>query len=345
MKQGKSKTPESQKDSETTIKIEDERFPTPSLQWNDIIKVVGSVAGFIGLGGALLWLFGRSFYAGLFSAFGFSSLTVSIAPEDYLEQGTTSLVYFFLDLLFTIFLYYLAYIFKIFFYEKILKHTKNYITRIISILLVFTIGVITGILLTNTSNLGISVSYFYEDMINFLAIFMIFMGLEVAFLVVSPAGFKNQNEPSESPSIISSQTPIAIARILILIAMLGNFITIQSGSSLVNGYMAGCVTTLRKSTPVVIFSNNPVLIEGQTRTQDLYVYNDYFLLFTDKDNYFLFREINLNNYKPAYLFIVSKDVAKTIQITRIPVSGDEIKKYNGMCIKKIRGDTVPGGTT
>jgi len=95
MKQGKSKIPKSQKDNETTIKIEDERFPTPSLQWNDVIKVVGSVAGFIGLGGALLWLFGRSFYAGLFSAFGFSSLTVSIAPEDYLEQGTTSLVYFF----------------------------------------------------------------------------------------------------------------------------------------------------------------------------------------------------------------------------------------------------------
>jgi len=209
-------------------------------------------------------------------------------------------------------------------------------TRIISILMVFTIGIIAGILLTNTSNLGISVSYFYEDTINFLAIFMIFMGLEVAFLVASPAGFKNQKEPSELPSIISSQTPIAIARILILIAMLGNFITIQSGTSIVNGYIAGCIATLRKSTPVVIFSSNPVLTEGQTRTQDLFIYNDYFLLFTDKDNYFLFRETNPSNYRPVYLFVVSKDVAKTIQITRLPVSVDETNKYNEMCTQKYK---------
>jgi len=336
MKQQKPKISKLKKDNEETLKIEDEKFPTPSLQWNDIIKVVGSVAGFIGLGGALLWLFGRSFYTGLFSAFGFSSLTVSIAPEDYLEQGTTSLIYFFLDLLFTIFLYYLAYIFKIFFYEKVLKYTRNYITRIISILIVFTIGITAGIFLTNTSNLGISVSYFYEDTINFLAIFMIFTGLEVAFLVASPASFNNQKEPSETPSIISSQTPIAIARILILIAMLGNFITIQSGTSLVNGYIAGCVATLRKSTPVVIFSSNSIFSEGQTRTQDLYVYNNYFLLFTDKDNYFLFRETNPGNYKPASLFVVSKDVAKTIQITRLPVSKDETNRYNEMCTQKIK---------
>jgi len=232
------------------------------------------------------------------------SIQVFFPPEDYLEQGTTSLVYFFLDLLFTIFLYYLAYIFKIFFYEKILKYTRNYMTRIISILMVFTIGIIAGILLTNTSNLGISVSYFYEDTINFLAIFMIFMGLEVAFLVASPAGFKNQKEPSELPSIISSQTPIAIARILILIAMLGNFITIQSGTSIVNGYIAGCIATLRKSTPVVIFSSNSIFSEGQTRTQDLYVYNNYFLLFTDKDNYFLFRETTtIFSYLPIKIII------------------------------------------
>ncbi|MEP7137918.1 MAG: hypothetical protein ABI904_23570 [Chloroflexota bacterium] len=337
MKQEKAKVPE--------LKNDEGRFPTPSLQWNDIIKVIGSVAGFIGLGGALLWLFGRYFYTGLFSAFGFPSLTVSIAPEDYLEKGISSLIYFFLDLLFTIFLYYLAYLFKISFYENILKHTKTYVTRIISILLVFTIGIIAGILLVDTSNLGISVSYFYENTINLLAVFMIFMGLEVAFLIASPIGLKIQKEPSESQSIISSQTPIALSRILIMIAMLGNFLTIQSSASLVNGYMAGCVITLRKTTSIVIFSNNPILIEGQIRTQDLYTYNDYFLLFTDKDNYYLYRETNVSNNKPKYLFVVSKDVAKTIQTTGIPVTTDEIQKYSELCIKKFKTVKLPGGTS
>ena len=312
------------------------RFPTPSLQWSDIISVIGTVAGFLGLGGALLWLFGRSFYAGFFAAFGFSPLTISIAPEDYLEKGTTSLVYFILDILFTVFLYYLAYLFKIFYFEKILKHIKHYIAGIVSILFVFTIGVISGVLLTDTSNLGISTNYFYEDTINLLSIFMIFMGLETGFLFASPVGTKNQFVVSENQSIISSQTPIALARILILIAMLGNFMTIQSGSSFIHGYLGGCVTTLQKSIPVVIFSNNPVFTEGEIKARELFVYNDYFILFSDKDNYYLFREINLNNYKPKNLFVVSKDVAKTIEMTRISVSREEFKKYSEMCANKIR---------
>jgi len=317
-------------------KIDEEKFPTPSLQWNDIIKVLGSIAGFIGLGGALLWLFGRSFYVGLLSSFGGSSLTVSIALEDFLEKGTASLVYFILDILFTLFLYYLAYLFKIFFYEKILRRTKSYILRIVSILLVFTIGVISGILLTNTSNLGISASYFYEDTVNLVSIFMIFTGLETSLLFASPLGIKNQNELAENQSIISSQTPIALARILILIAMLGNFLVIQSSSSYVGGYFSGCMITLRKSTPVVMFSNTPVLTEGQIRTQELYAYNDYFLLFTDRDYYYLYREIEPSNNKPKNLFVVSKDVAKTIQMTTIPVPKDEIMKYNQICTNKIR---------
>lgn len=322
--------------AETLLQNGSDKFPVPTMQWNDIFKVIGSVAGFIGLGGALLWFFGRSFYSGLLSAFGTSSLTVSIAPEDYLEKGTISIIYFILDVLFTIFLYYLAYLFKIFYFEKILSNIKNYIVRIALILLVFAVGVIGGVFLTDTSNLGISASYFYETPINLLSIFMIFMGLEISFLFASTAGIKNQNGLSETQSIISSQTPIAIARILILIAMLGNFLTIQSSASFVSGYMAGCVITLRKSTPVVIFSNNPVLIEGQTQMQDLYVYNDYYLLLTDKDNYYLFREINLNSYKPKYVFVVSKDVAKTIQMTGILVQRDEIKKYNEMCTNKLQ---------
>ena len=258
--------------------------------------------------------------------------------SDWFAHGLNIIhvIYFILDVLFTIFLYYLAYLFKIFYFEKILRYIKKYIARIALILLVFIIGVIGGTLLTDTSNLGIATSYFYEDAINLLSIFLIFMGLETSFLFASLAGIKNQNELAKNQSIISSQTPIALARILILIAMLGNFLTIQSGSSLVSGYMAGCVITLRKSAPVVIFSNSPILIEGQTRTQDLYVYNDYFLLFTDQNNYYLFRETNPANYRPKYLFVVSKSVAKTIQIARISVPKDESTKHNEMCTNKIR---------
>jgi len=306
------------------------------LEWNDIVRVVSSIAGFVGIGGALLWLFGRSFYSGLSVAFRISSVTVSLATEDYLEKGTTELVYFILDILFTVFLYYLAYLFKVFYYEKVLKIIKSHTAKVISILLVFTIGITTGILLTNTARLGLSANYFYEDSINLLSIFMIFAGLETGLLFASSLRNNKSNVSSENQSIVSPNTPIAIARILILIAMLGSFLSIQTVSSYVNGYMAGCTTTLRKATSVVIYSNRPILTEGQTQTQDLYVYTDYFLLFTDKDNYFLFREVDPESSKPKFVFVVSKDVLETIRITGNPVSNDEVKQYNEMCVNKIR---------
>jgi len=68
----------------------------------------------------------------------------------------------------------------------------------------------------------------------------------------------------------------------------------------------------------------------------LYIYNDYFLLFTDKDNYFLYREIDPESYKPKFLFVVSKNVLETIKITGNLVPNDENKRYNETCVKKIQ---------
>jgi len=336
MKQKKTRMSKINNDYEKIAKVDGERFPIPSLQWNDIFKVVGSIAGFVGLGGALLWLFGRSYYAGIFSSFGLSSLTTSIAPEDYLERGSINLVYLIMDVLFTIFLYYLAYLSKILYYERVIRYIPNRLLRTVSILIVFTVSVIASFFLISTSKLGISARFFYEDTINFPGVYLIFLAFEVTFLFAPPAGINDQNKQSKDQSLISSKTPIAIARILILVVILSEFIVIQSRSSFVTGQLVGCLTTLRKSTPAAIFSTHPILIDGQTRTKGLYTYDGYFLLFTDRDNYYLFREINTVNYKPQSFFVVSKSVADTIQISRNQVSEDDNKRYVEMCIKNIQ---------
>jgi len=180
-----------------------EKFPMPTMQWNDVLQVLGSVAGFIGIGGGLLWLFGRYYYSGVFSAFGFSSLPISLATEDYLETGSSRLLYLVMDILITIFLYYLAYLAKILYYERISGSIKSHLLNITLILFVFSISVIGGAFLISTSKLGISASYFYEDSINFLGIFLMFLGLEVAFLIASPVGSKYNTEPFQSQLIFS----------------------------------------------------------------------------------------------------------------------------------------------
>ena len=158
-----------------------ETFPRPNLQWTDVINVIGTIAGFVGLGGALLWLFGRYYYEGVFSSFGFASIPISIAPEDYVEKGAAGLLYFIMDILISIFLYYLAYLAKVLFYEKIFRRMKHRIAKISSVLSGFSISIILGAYLISTSNLGISASFFYEDIVNLSEIFLIFWGLEVTF--------------------------------------------------------------------------------------------------------------------------------------------------------------------
>jgi len=118
-----------------------------------------------------------------------------------------------------------------------------------------------------------------------------------------------------------------------LVVMFASLLFTQAGSAFISGKNRGCLTTLRRSASIVIISDNPVLIEGQTQTGDIYSYAGYFLLFTDKDNYYLFRDINPDTLKPKSYFVVSKDVLKTVQITELPISEDENEKYSGMCIK------------
>jgi hypothetical protein len=311
------------------------KSPRPTLEWNDILRVVGSIAGFVGIASALLWLFGRFYYSGFFTAFGFPSLLISLAPEDYLEKGSSRLIYFIIDILIGILLYYLAYLSKILYQEKIRNRIKNRLINVALILLVFASSTLGGVFLISTKGLGIFISYFFENPVNIFAIFIIFFGLEVTFLIASPRDDPQDYQQLQSKFVISPQTPIAVARILVLVVMFASLLTTQASASFTSGQGAGCLTTLRKSISVVIFSKDSILNEGQTQTKDLYVYEDYYLLFTDKNNYYLFREINPESYEPESYFIVNKDVLKTVQLTQQSSTNEDSEKYNRMCVEKI----------
>jgi len=315
-----------------------ESFPASTLQWNDVIKVIGTIAGFVGLGGALLWLFGRYYFQGVISSFGFASIPLSIAPEDYLESGVTNLLYFIMDILASGFLYYLAYLAKVLFYEKILERIRNRIVKISSILLIFSVCVVTGAYLISTSELGITARFFYEDAVNLIGIFLIFLGLEVTFLIASPVGDSGDTNQQQSHLIVSPYTPLAIARTLMLVVMFASLLFTQAGSAFVSGRGTGCLRTLRKSTSVTVISASQILTEGETRSQDGYQYTGYFLLFADNDYYFLFRETNPESYMPKSYFIVDKEAINSIQITGITISKEDNEKYNKMCVEKIKGN-------
>ncbi|HSG42399.1 MAG TPA: hypothetical protein VLA72_04510, partial [Anaerolineales bacterium] len=258
------------------------KYPLSNLQWDDVLRILGSIAGFIGVAGALLWLFGRYFYSGAFSAFGFPSLAIALAPEDYLERGAGRFVFFLIDLLGSILLYYFAYIIKIFYYENISRRIENRLLNLTAILVVFFICVATGIYLLLNNNSTEAISFFLEDLSNLASVLLLFLGFEIAFLVMSPSERDNYNLQSQNQLIVSTQTPIAIARILMVVVMLASFVFIQAWSSFASGQRAGCITILRKSSAITIFSTENILAEGQTNLGDLYRYEGYFLLFIDK---------------------------------------------------------------
>lgn len=315
-----------------------EKFPEPDLVWNDVLKVIGIIAGFIGVGGALLWLFGRYYYRGVFASFGFSSIPLSIAPEDYIESGTASLLYFIIDVLASIFLYYLAYLAKVVFYERILGKIKNRIKKILLILVTFSISIIWGANLISSTKLGITAGFLYEDPANLVGIFLIFLGLEITFLVASLADSSKELSQQPSQLLVSSFTPLAIARILILVVMFSSLLFTQAGSAFVSGRGAGCLTALRKSTSVVLFSTSQILAEGESQSENVYQYSGYFLLFADRDHYYVFMETNPETYKPNGYFIIAKDILTSIQITGTVITDEDNEKYNKMCVEKIKGD-------
>lgn len=316
---------------------ESPKSQTPDLEWNDVLRVLGSIAGFVGVASALLWLFGRFYYSGLFSAFGFPSLLVSLAPEDYLEKGSPRLIFFIVDVLISFLLYYLAYLAKILYQENVRRRIRNRLLNLTLILLVFANGTVGGVFLISTKGLGLFTSYFFENPANLLGILVIFIGLEITFLIASPRDEQKNDQNTQGKFVISQQTPIAIARILILVVMFASLLSTQAWASSVSGEAAGCLTTLRKSVSVRIFSNDPVLTEGQSKIENLYAYDGYFLLFTDNDNYYLFREINPEQYEPKSYFIVKKDVLKTIQMIRQYATNEEHEKYYEMCVRKLDG--------
>jgi hypothetical protein len=320
-------TESSKNDSSKSVK--------PTIELNDVLRLLGSIAGFVGIASALLWLFGRYYYSGLFTSFGFPALLISLAPEDYLEKGSSRLVFFIIDIFIGIMLYYLAYLAKVLYQERIRKRIKNRLINFTLVLLIFSVSIVGGVFLISTQGLGLFTSYFFENPLNILAILLIFFGLEVTFLIAAPADDQSNYQNIQSKFVIAPQTPIVVARALISVVIFASLLATQTQASFVSGQGEGCRTILKQSLSVVIFSTEPILAEGQSQTGNLYVYSGYFLLFTDKNNYYLFREINPENYEPRNYFVVNRDTLKTIQFTEQSSTPDENENYNKICVQKI----------
>lgn len=314
-----------------TLATESSNSQAPALEWNDVLRVLGAVVGFFGIGSALLFLFGRFYYSGLFNSFGFPPLTIYLAPEDYLEKGSSRLIYFIIDILIGFLLYYLAYLSRIIYQENIRKRIRNFLINMALILLIFSTSTVGGVFLITTKGLGLFTGYFFENPTNLLGIYLIFFGLEVAFLIASPINLPNV----QSKFVISPQTPIAVARILLLVVIFASLLTTQAMASSISGQATGCLTTLQKSISVVILSADRILNEGETRKENLYLYDGYFLLFTDNNNYYLFRSVNSESLEPEGYFIVSKDILKTVKLIKQPFTKAQNEEYNKMCVRKI----------
>jgi hypothetical protein len=84
--------------------------------------------------------------------------------------------------------------------------------------------------------------------------------------------------------------------------------------------LQGCNYVTENPTPVVLHSVLPLGLDGVITNTDTYSYTGYYLLYTDTDNYYLFKELEPEVLRPRNVIIVKKSAVDVIQLENYPSS-------------------------
>lgn len=292
--------------------------------WENLLGILGVVIGLAGASGAFLWLFGRYKYLGFFNStnFPFNSL-VQIPNEDYLMEGRTSFVNFLIELLFIALIFYLARIVSVYYGERIFGRLRNQYIRLI-ITLAVSIGLISGGGYLLTQSIPVAITSFTGQNNGLVSIILLLIGIEIF-----PLSLKSV-KPDENKIL---QDVISVFfRILTGLFLIAFLIIIHTNSSYAEGYKAGCQMVAKKNRPVIVYSRQPINLEKKTKIDNVYIYTDFFLVFVDEYNYYLYKDVDPDKLKPKSLFIINRDMIETVEVLQSP-STDKSIDYSKICQK------------
>jgi hypothetical protein len=279
-----------------------------AFEWDNMLRIIGVVTGITGIAAALLYLFGYTYVTSYLFSLGIRDeyYSVSIANERYLLAGFFPFLRFILNVTLLLIGYFIAKAIT----QTIIRDLIIRINRLYGFLI--PLGLVLLIVLLKPGLDWDSVfSYSLTMILGFATVDIFLIGFETLVIL----GVKESKLPRYYNI---ATTTISIIKMMVLTWVI---FMIFYNQAFPNGrLLRGCTYVTENPTPVVLYSVLPLGLEGESANADSYSYTGYYLLYTDTDNYYLFKELEPEVLRPKNIIIVKKSAVDVIQLENYPSS-------------------------
>jgi len=310
MAEKNTKTSKSKQDINTTPEQNSEVTKTFPLDWDSVIRIIGSIAGITGIFTAILFIYGYAYYVGQLRAMNISDRVFASTPDQsyLLRQGVTSFIYFAIHIGIFFLIYYLL--------QSIVRIIGKHISSLTIIhgWKFTTFGIALGAIVILG---GSYYSLRRTPPEHIIAVALsILIGIEI-ILTVSKLTQIDVHEHFKTDSLYYVLTrAISTTKVIGVVLTVCLLFTFHLGNSNALGSYFICNDIQFNSTSVVLFSEKPIAIEGEVNNGNSFKYDGYSLLLVDNNNYFLYREFQPNTVKPKSVYIVKKDSLIGVEFTK-----------------------------
>lgn len=298
-------TQENQKTNAETADKKSSTHQIFTFEWENVFRIIGSITGIAGIAAALLYVFGFARIVGKLESLGIRDdyYSVSIPHERYLLNGFIPFFSFIASIVGLLISYYIARALVQTIGQDILKRISRPFISLIA-------GVALGIFflyvgISNLSDLYYGSSY---------AFFFIFIGIDILMITFETVFIKDDNKHPRSKYYGLINSTITIIKTTALVFVIFFMLSNKTSSILTAGNSVGCNYLTDNPISATIYSEHSIGLDGETNNTDSYIYNGYFLLYTDNNYYYLFRELDPENLKPKSVILVKRDAIEAVQL-------------------------------
>jgi len=276
------------------------------FEWDNLLRVIGIVTGITGVAAALLYLFGYAYVTRYLFALGIRDefYNVSIANERYLLAGISPFLVFILNVTLLLISYFLAKAIT----QTIIRDLIIRINRLYRFLI--PIGIIIFILVLR-SKLNWNTPYSFS-----LSMILGFMAVDIFLIGFETLAIRDTSESKFTRYYNIATTTVSIIKTMVLIGVI--FLIFYYHAFPNSRLLSGCYYVTENPIPVVLYSTLPLGLEGEITSTGSHSYTGYYLLYTDNDNYYLFKELEPEVLKPKNVIIVKKSIIDVIQLENYP---------------------------
>lgn len=279
--------------------------PISYFEWDKVLRIIGVATGATGIIAALLYLLGYAAVNQRLNALGLSNTNypILLPTEFYLINGVSPLIVFLINLAGLLFFYFLARVFIYTIGRYLLRLTKPPIS--------LAIGVFIGAILVY---FGINSIITFGSNAVLDAFVLTFSGVDIISSAVEV--FFSSNNKEERNQAFTEYYNIAISlftTIKLISLGIAIFLFIFSETNFSKSEFLACQYITENPIEATVYSSTSLGITEEEVSLETYKYTGFYLLYTDYNYYYFFREINPDNLKPKSIIVVKKDSVEAIE--------------------------------